>query len=110
MKSPLVLLIPLIAILLLGCTGNEKFPEGNIYYFFSPECPHCNNVKPFVENASKKVDIKFCQVEKLDEECKEIAEKAGLKGVPTVVRVENGKLAKYVGEVEVRELMISLVQ
>lgn len=49
---------------------------GELYFFYADWCPHCQSVKPYVEEAAKKVSIKFCNVDKLSTECEEIAKKA----------------------------------
>jgi|Deesub1362A_J573_1020465.scaffolds.fasta_scaffold00506_16 thiol-disulfide isomerase/thioredoxin len=100
-----------IAVMLAGCSddGNAEIKDG-IYYFYSPKCPHCENVKPYVEEASKKTEITLCQVENMDDACKAVAEKIGLKGVPTAVKIERGKQKIYVGENEVKNLMLELIE
>lgn len=99
----------LAGMFLAGCSSNTA---GNgkekVYFFFSPKCPHCENVMPYVENASKKMEIKFCQVGKMDDECSEVAKKIGLKGVPTAVYKKGGELKVYIGEIQVRNFMLQL--
>jgi thiol-disulfide isomerase/thioredoxin len=95
--------------LIAGCSDSISDGEEKVYFFFSPECPHCENVKPYVSNASKKMEIEFCQVEVMKEECKEIAKKIGLRGVPTAVYKKEGKLRVYEGETEVRNLMLEIL-
>jgi thiol-disulfide isomerase/thioredoxin len=95
--------------LLAGCSDTISNGKEKVYYFFSPKCPHCENVKPYVNNASKKMEIEFCQVEKMSEECKEIAKKIGLRGVPTAVYKKGGELRVYEGEVQVRNLMLEIL-
>jgi thiol-disulfide isomerase/thioredoxin len=107
-KAGLSLLV-LIGFILAGCSESVSDGGEKVYYFFSPKCPHCENVKPYVMNASKKVEMEFCNVEEMNEECKEIAGKIGLRGVPTAVHKRNGELKVYVGEIQVRDLMLTLV-
>ncbi len=106
-----VLFVAFVAVL-AGCSTNGVTPTpGNkIYFFYSPECPHCENVMPYVKNASKKIEIEFCQIEKMSNECKEIAKKIGLKGVPTAVYQKGGKTKIYIGEVKVKNLMLEILR
>ena len=111
-RASLVILLIALALLLAGCAENSGKVTGKemVYYFFSPQCPHCEKVKPYVENASKKIEIEFCQVEKMSEECKDVAKKIGLKGVPTAVYKKEGELKVYVGEIQVRNFMQKVIE
>ncbi|MEG9193823.1 MAG: thioredoxin family protein [Candidatus Methanoglobus sp.] len=76
-------------------TENSK-----IYFFFSDYCPHCQEVKPYVEEIAKKRSITFCNVESMGGECSRIAEQFGLKYVPTMI-ILNNETKIYVGSNEV---------
>ncbi|AGK61690.1 hypothetical protein Asulf_01719 [Archaeoglobus sulfaticallidus PM70-1] len=106
-------LLLILIVFLAGCVTEkteDQVVKGDIYFFFSPNCPHCKNVEPYVINASKKVEINFCQVENLTDTCKEIAEKIKLRGVPTAVVVEKDKVYVYSGETKVKNLMLEIMK
>ncbi len=106
----LVLFITILGVILAGCSSKSVADSKNkIYFFYSPKCPHCENVMPYVENASKKMEIEFCQVEKMSDECKAVAKKIGLKGVPTAVYQKEKEMRVYVGEIEVKNLMLEIL-
>jgi|Deesub1362A_J573_1020465.scaffolds.fasta_scaffold00164_51 thiol-disulfide isomerase/thioredoxin len=105
-----VLSVIILGMVLAGCSSDSVTNgKDKIYLFYSPQCPHCENVMPYVKNVSKKMDVDFCQVEEMNDECKAIAKKIGLKGVPTAVYRKGGELKVYVGEIKVKNLMLKVL-
>jgi thiol-disulfide isomerase/thioredoxin len=81
--------------------GSETY--SGIYYFYSPSCHYCQQVKPYIEEMAQKYPITFCQVENFNSECKAVAEEIKLQGVPTIA-IKNGKTTVLVGASEVLKL------
>ncbi|MBO8181795.1 MAG: thioredoxin family protein [Archaeoglobus sp.] len=112
-RADAVVLLAVLGLLLgfsfTGCsTDGVSNGKDKVYFFFSPKCPHCEKVMPYVKNASEKMEIKFCQVGKMDDECDEIAKKIGLKGVPTAVYKKENELKVYIGEIQVKDFMLEI--
>lgn len=82
----------------LNNVGNWRHLD--IYYFYSDTCPHCQEVKPYIMNLSKRYNITFCNVKSLDEECLKIARELEVKYTPTIV-VKNKGTSIFVGSNEV---------
>ena len=83
-----------------------NFSRIEVYFYYSPECPHCERVKPYVDALREKyenVTFYYCNVdEELSEACYEYA--YYVAGVPTVV-VHSGNLTvSLVGERDVTRL------
>ncbi len=86
-------------------TGSGSVEDGRgIYYFYSPNCHYCQQVKPFIEEMAKKYPIVFCQIESLSEDCKNIEEKAKIKYIPTVVVVSESGMTVLTGVNQVLQL------
>jgi|GEM_PF-1229768 thiol-disulfide isomerase/thioredoxin len=112
------------AILFSGCLSEENSapsahlsptptppssPAETIYFFYSPDCPHCENVMPDIVNLSNAgLNIVFCDVESMNEDCTNIGKKINLRGVPTVAVVDSGEIKMYVGESQVKNLIKKL--
>ena len=78
-----------------------------VYFFYSPYCPHCIAVKPYVESLVNKTNITFCNVNDFgncSSDAKFVATLSGLRGVPTAVVVNSSTAKVLVGEDEIREL------
>jgi thiol-disulfide isomerase/thioredoxin len=78
------------------------------YYFFSPRCPYCVIVKPYVEELAKmdEVDFDFCNVAEAwncSNESIKVADEINLVGIPTVV-VKTNETKVFVGYKEVLDL------
>ena len=83
-----------------------NFSKIEVYFYYSPECPHCERVKPYVDALREKyenVTFYYCNVdEEPSEACYNYA--YYVAGVPTVV-VHSGNLTvSLVGERDVTKL------
>jgi thiol-disulfide isomerase/thioredoxin len=84
--------------------------EKRVYFFYSEYCPHCQAVKPAVLELAEKRKITFCEVSNMSEECRSVAEKIGLKYVPTMAIMSYEGPAVFVGSVEVMKAVEMLKQ
>ena len=75
--------------------------ERGVYFFYSEHCPHCQAVKPAVLELAEKRKITLCEVSNMSEECRSVAEKIGLKYVPTMVILTSKEPAVFVGSEDV---------
>jgi len=78
-----------------------------VYFFYKPGCYACDKVKPIVKNASKKINIVFCNVEKMNEDCMNVSKKINLYAVPTIAVVDE-KCKTYVGSDKIIEFLKKL--
>ncbi|MBI9034545.1 MAG: FAD-dependent oxidoreductase [Bacteroidales bacterium] len=78
--------------------------------FYSSDCPPCEALAPKFENLSTLYgeDIRFVKI--FRQENRELAEKLGIKGSPTVIFYDNGKLVgeKLTGGIKRSELIQNL--
>ncbi|MEG9194149.1 MAG: thioredoxin family protein [Candidatus Methanoglobus sp.] len=58
---------------------------GAVYFFYSERCPHCQAVKPAVFEIAGEKGIKVCEIGNMSADCKSVAERIGLRYVPTMV-------------------------
>lgn len=83
-----------------------NFSKIEVYFYYSPECPHCERVKPYVDALREKyenVTFYYCNVdEELSEACYEYA--YYVVGVPTVVVHAGNLTMSLVGERDVTKL------
>lgn len=89
---------------------NIAFSEthgAKFYFFYSDYCPHCDEVKPYVEEFAKDHNLTWCNVAELDANCSQIVEKLGIKYVPTLV-VMNGETHIFTGSSEVMRALKGL--
>ncbi|WP_456468322.1 thioredoxin family protein [Archaeoglobus sp.] len=86
--------------ILLNSLDNAK-----IYFFYSDGCPHCKEVKPYVQKIAEKYNITFCNVGSLHGDCSEVLTKMKLKYVPTLVFITTHKSYVFVGSNEVLEVI-----
>jgi len=84
-----------------------KVQASEIYFFYSDYCPHCREVKPYVDEFAKFHSLIYCNVDNLSAECLEIAEKVGVRFVPTIV-VFNEEFRVFVGSTEVMKFLRGL--
>jgi thiol-disulfide isomerase/thioredoxin len=84
--------------------------ERGVYFFYSEYCPHCQAVKPAVLELAEKRKITLCEVSSMSEECRNVAEKIGLKYVPTMVIISCEGPAVFVGSEEVMKAVEMLKQ
>ncbi len=85
-----------------------------VYYFFHPECPNCQAVKPLIDYLLNSTDITFdmCNVEyfsNCSNMSKQLAytikEKTGFFGTPTAVIQENNSFRVFIGKYQVVEMV-----
>lgn len=108
MKYLLVMLM--LVCFLLGCLGNGS-PEVEIpvnvttvYFFYSPSCPYCEEVKPLIENLAKEysnVRFVFCDVNDCSGKCKEIMENYRVMFIPTAVVIGKNGMTILTGSAEI---------
>jgi len=84
-------------------------PSGvEVYFYYSDTCPHCMEVKPYVENLTKEykgVKFYFCNVRNVSECPKESLRFASIVyGVPTVVIYYNNTTLMLIGSNNVKKL------
>ncbi|ADB57112.1 TlpA family protein disulfide reductase [Archaeoglobus profundus] len=93
----LIALLLVLTIALLGCSQKSALETGSkacnysnieVYFYYSPTCPHCEKVKPYIDKLREKYkDVKFiyCNVsdKNISKACYTYA--YYVIGVPTVV-------------------------
>ncbi len=111
-----ILLLLILAAVVLGCAGEkvEKRKENvTIYYFYSPTCPNCQAVEPYIDYLMNSTDVNFvlCNVKEFDnctnesiELAKAIYSKQGFFGVPTAVVKYRGNYTVFIGKYDVLKL------
>ncbi len=85
----------------------SNISKTRVYFFYSPTCPHCMAVEPFVESLTNKTNITFCNVNDMRNcsiDTKIVMTFSGLRGVPTAVVVNSTSAEVLEGEEEVKEL------
>ena len=86
----------------------KSLNETRVYFFYSPSCPHCLAVKPFVEEFANETGmVEFCDVSdpaNCTINAKVVASFSGLRGVPSAVIVNSTSEKVLTGEIEVRDL------
>jgi thiol-disulfide isomerase/thioredoxin len=76
-----------------------------VYFYYSPHCPHCERVKPYVDSLREKfknVTFYYCNVENMSEVCYKYAYYAYY--VPTVVVHADNITTSLIGERDVKSL------
>ena len=95
----------------VGCVDEdgkiENVITAKIYFFYKSGCHACDVVKPMVKNASKKLDIVFCDVDNMSADCRSISKKINLHAIPTMV-VMNKEYKVYVGSDEIKSFLEEL--
>ncbi len=101
--------VAVISGILVAVAGNALYYNANsdlhaqtakIYFFYSDSCPHCREVKPYVEEFAKKHNLTWCNVAEMSSNCSKIAEELGIKYVPTLVLI-NEEVRVFTGSDEV---------
>jgi len=86
----------------------KSLNETRVYFFYSPSCPHCLAVKPFVEEFANETGmVEFCDVSdpaNCTINAKIVASFSALRGVPTAVIVNSTSEKVLTGEIEVKSL------
>ncbi len=86
----------------------KSLNETRVYFYYSPYCPHCLAVKPFVEEFANETGmVEFCDVSdpaNCTINAKIVASFSGLRGVPSAVIVNSTSEKVLTGEIEVRDL------
>jgi outer membrane lipoprotein-sorting protein len=75
-----------------------------VFFFYSPTCPHCEEVKPYITNLTKKynkINFVFCNVNDCSGECKEIMENYRVMFVPTAVVIGKNGTTILTGSTEI---------
>jgi len=102
-------LVLLLALSLLFVCCSEK-PEIKVYFYYSPKCPACRMVKPYMNLLKEKVkDVKFdfCNVYDLkncSNESIAVAHKYPFMYIPTVIVIAGNDVTKLTGSYEVLRL------
>ena len=109
MKYFLFVMLMLVCFL-LGCLGNgsseAEIPVNvtTVYFFYSPSCPYCEEVKPLIENLAKEYsNVRFvlCNVNDCSGECKEIMENYRVMFIPTAVVIGKNGTTILTGSTEI---------
>lgn len=83
-----------------GSNHNINLQNAKIYFFYSDSCPHCREVKPYVEEFAEKHNLTWCNVAKMDSNCSRVAKELRIKYVPTLV-VMDKETRIFIGSNEV---------
>ncbi len=84
---------------------NIRVNTTTVFFFYSPYCPHCKEVKPFMENLTKKYDrvrFVFCNVNNCNETCKRVIEKYRVMFVPTAVVIGKNDTTILIGSKDIK--------
>jgi outer membrane lipoprotein-sorting protein len=76
-----------------------------VFFFYSPYCPYCEEVKPYVTNLTKKYTnfkFVFCNINNCNGTCKEVMEKYRILFVPTIVVFGKNNTTVLTGTTEIR--------
>ena len=76
-----------------------------VFFFYSPYCPHCEEVKPYVTNLTKKYTnfkFVFCNINNCNGTCKEVMEKYRILFIPTIVVFGKNNTTVLTGTTEIR--------
>jgi len=81
----------------------ESFTDGDgpvLHYFYMEKCPHCNDFNPVWEEVSKKMKetqmkVSMKKVNLQDEANKELVNKYGVSGAPTIIFVNGEKSTEF---------------
>jgi len=83
-----------------------------VFFFYSPFCPHCEAIMPFMKNLTKEyknVKFDFCNVYNCSGECKQVMRKYNIMFVPTVVVFKNNTSTTLVGTVDIKNKLEGLL-
>jgi thiol-disulfide isomerase/thioredoxin len=90
-NKTLAVIITVIIVIILLCSCSMKKDGFTVYRFKSDGCPHCRNSKAewdkFVSETSGKLNA--VEIDITDPKSKELSEKYQVRGVPTVIKVED---------------------
>jgi len=81
-----------------------------VYFVYSPSCPHCENVLPYVKEvaanytANDSVGFVFCDVSNLNDKCKAIIDEYRVGWVPTAIVKSGSTTRMLVGEDQIKLL------
>ncbi len=85
----------------------NNLSETRVFFFYSPTCPHCRAVEPFVQKMAERVNVTFCNVNDIRNcsiDAKVVMTFSGIRGVPTAVVVNSTFEKVLEGENSVKEL------
>ncbi len=116
MRKVLPILAMIVGLTILGCsqksivnvnTTHCNYSKIEVYFYYSPYCPHCEKVKPYVDQVREKyknVTFIYCNVsdKNVSKECYTYS--YYVVGIPTVVVHADGVTTALVGEKDVMGL------
>jgi len=112
MRRLILLVGSIFLVFLMGCIitptqqRNEcSYSKIEVYFYYSPTCPHCENVKPYIDSLRENytnVGIYYCNVQDLSKACYEYIHY--VIGVPTVVVHTGNVTTLLIGERDVMKL------
>ena len=82
-----------------------KINATTVFFFYSTYCPHCKDVKSFIDNLMKrysKIKFVFCNVNNCNGTCKKVMEYYDVSLVPTVIVVGKNGTTTLTGTIEIR--------
>ena len=82
-----------------------KLNVSTVFFFYSPYCPHCEEIKPYIKNLTKRYTnykFVFCNVYNCNGTCKVVMEKYRIMFVPAVVVFGKNSTTVLTGSVEIR--------
>ena len=85
--------------------NNTQANKMMVFFFYSPYCPHCEEIKPYVTNLTKRYTnykFVFCDVNNCNGTCKKVMEKYRIMFVPTIVVFGKNNTTILTGTIEIR--------
>ena len=107
MKRYLTLIMLILLFISLECISTSH--TLSVYFYYSPNCPWCKYVKPYMELLKSKasdVRFEFCNVEDFENcsiDAKRLAEDIKLKYIPTII-IKNSDTIILTGAYEVLKI------
>ncbi len=108
MRYPILVLLVLTA--LLACCVAEKH-RVEVYFYYSPYCPHCRAVEPYMkllkEKLGDEVEFYFCNVNdprNCSKKAIDVARRYPFEWIPTVIVFADGKVYRLTGTDQVLRL------
>ena len=108
-KLALYMAILIMGTLALGCaqisSHKHNTAPNTVFFFYSPYCPHCEKIKPYITNLMKNYTnykFVFCNVNNCNGTCKVVMEKYRIMFVPTVVVFKKNNTTILTGIIEIK--------
>ena len=76
--------------------------------FWAPWCGPCRSLAPMIEAIAKEYDGRVTVAKCNVDECEEIPDQFGIRGIPTLIYFKNGEAVKRSGFVPAAEIASSL--